>query len=90
MASMPSFGLDAPPFGLDVPEWLDGFDFDFSQLDDLSEEDLRQLRDALAAAIEEGEQRLEEWGDDLLRRLDELIEEATNRDSGSETATPDA
>ena len=83
MASVPSFGLE-------MPEWLDGFDFDPSSLGDLSEEDLRELRDALAAAIDEGGQRFEEWADDLLRQLDELIEEATNRDSGPETATPAA
>jgi len=74
-----------PSFGFSTPDWLDdfdGFEFDFPRLERLTADQLRELRDGVAALIEEGEQRLGEFGDELLRHLDELIERATAREGG--------
>ncbi len=89
MASVPSFGFNAPDWFEDFPRF-EGFDFDYSELERLTADQLRELRDGLAAAIEEGQARLGELGDELLRHLDELIERATARDGGGSRTGLDA
>lgn len=70
------------------PGWFGGFEL--PRLEGLSADELRELRNELARALESGGERLGELRDELLRHLDELIERATAREGGGSEMGLDA